>query len=106
MKELWYCPQCGLQSDKKVILRWNGFVNVFVCPDCKERNDMTPIPQEHFMSIREEIIAIHGYFNETFTFNEVLNQIIAPWNLEVKEKETNVKTQIKTDEKREIKRSQ
>lgn len=67
---------------------------------------MTPIPLMHFITlVREEILSIHGFY-EGVPFKELLNRIIAPWNLEVKEKETNVKTQIKTDEKREIKRSQ
>jgi len=37
MKEYWYCPKCNKQSDEKIYYRHNGFVPIFVCPDCAEK---------------------------------------------------------------------
>jgi len=33
----WYCPQCGEPSQQKHYLRHNGFVPIFVCEKCLER---------------------------------------------------------------------
>ncbi|MHA1290873.1 MAG: hypothetical protein ACTSPB_26100, partial [Candidatus Thorarchaeota archaeon] len=35
--EVWYCPQCGEQAKEKHYLRHNGWVPIFVCEKCLER---------------------------------------------------------------------
>ena len=41
-KQKWYCPACGELSEEKVYLRHNGFVPIFVCPKCAEKEREKP----------------------------------------------------------------